>query len=241
VAAPVSRQSRRLEARQEWSAFVRRVQIPKRTRYLEHSHSTPEGYNVSAVLKEAAMAKTQDGRDAGSLGTLAERMAAAFEAMRAQGTSTREIYGQLYADVRLLAHKRVGDAPVLSPTSAVHVLWIRVMEKPSGDWDSGIHFVRYMARAMQNLLIDAWREPRPDTLPPDLIGDDGWETRLIVSQALEHLEAHDPRQAEIVRLVVIAGLTQEEAAAMIDCCVSTVKKEYRKAKAWLKDHLENRV
>jgi RNA polymerase sigma factor (TIGR02999 family) len=196
-------------------------------------------YNVSAVTKEAAMAETQDSRDAP--GTVGVRMAEAFETMRARGMSTREIYEQLYADLRLLAHRRVANAPGLSPTSAVHVLWMRVMEKQPGDWVTGTHFVRYAARAMQNMLIDEVRKRHFETLPSDAAGDDGWETRLMVSQALEQLEAHDPRQAEIVRLVVIAGLTQEEAAALLDCGVSTVKKEYRKAKAWLKDHLDNRA
>ncbi|HEY3741728.1 MAG TPA: sigma-70 family RNA polymerase sigma factor [Bryobacteraceae bacterium] len=160
--------------------------------------------------------------------------------MREQGMSTQAIYNQLYADLRLLAHKKVGPAaPGLSATSVVHTLWMRVFDKQPAEWVDGRHFVSYMARSMQNLLIDEARKPHPGPIPPTTEGSgSAWKERLNVSEALQHLEADNERQAEIVRLVLVAGLTQEEAAEVLDCSLSTVKKEFRKAKAWLRDYLD---
>ena len=93
----------------------------------------------------------------------------------------------------------------------------------------------------QNLLIDEFRKPHPGPLPVDVGSDPGWKTRMAVSEALEHLEVRDRRQAQIVRLVMVGGLTQEQAAVHLKYSLSTVKKEYRKAKAWLTDYLENGV
>jgi RNA polymerase sigma factor (TIGR02999 family) len=181
------------------------------------------------------MAPATEGRE-----TLGERMAREFEQLRAEGLSTQEIYERLYADLRVLARKKVGPADRgMSSTSVVHKLWFRVAQREPFTWESGQHFVRSVALAMQNLLIDSARERRGESLPTSLPGTrDDWETRLDVSEALKRLADEDERQAEIVRLVIIAGFTQEEVAEVLDCSLSTVKKEFRKAKAWLKDDID---
>ncbi|HEY3738768.1 MAG TPA: ECF-type sigma factor [Bryobacteraceae bacterium] len=174
--------------------------------------------------------------------TLGEKIAAEFEALRAEGMSTAEIYGQLYADLRKLAHKKTGPiSPGMSATSVVHKLWLRVLGKRPISWESGQHFVRSMAVAMQNLLIDEGRRSRPGTIIGDPTGPrpDELIVSIHISMALARLANENGRQAEIVRLINVAGLTEQETADSLDCSLSLVKKEYRKAKAWLKDFMDN--
>jgi RNA polymerase sigma factor (sigma-70 family) len=72
------------------------------------------------------------------------------------------------------------------------------------------------------------------------LSQDNVEQAVAVKELLDHLE-HDGeaggnvqilrRQAEIVRLRVFMGLTEEEAAEVLGCSSETVTKEFRKAKA----------
>ena len=56
---------------------------------------------------------------------------------------------------------------------------------------------------------------------------------LALDAALARLAALDPRQAQLVELRCFGGLTIEEAAHVIGISETTVKQEWRLAKAWL--------
>jgi RNA polymerase sigma factor (sigma-70 family) len=60
---------------------------------------------------------------------------------------------------------------------------------------------------------------------------------LALDQALDHLKDVDSELAEIVELRVFGGLTIEEAAHVLKVSPSTVKREWRTAKAWLNREL----
>jgi DNA-directed RNA polymerase specialized sigma24 family protein len=49
-----------------------------------------------------------------------------------------------------------------------------------------------------------------------------------------------PRQAQVVELHSLAGLTEEEVAAVLDVSPKTVKNDWRFAKAWLRGELIGR-
>jgi ECF sigma factor len=56
---------------------------------------------------------------------------------------------------------------------------------------------------------------------------------LAVDESLTKLFALDPEQARITELRFFGGLTVEETAEVIGTSVSTVKREWTMAKAWL--------
>ena len=55
-----------------------------------------------------------------------------------------------------------------------------------------------------------------------------------VDEALEKLEAIEPRKAELVRLRFFAGLTLAEAARALGVSGSTADNDWAYAKAWLR-------
>ena len=59
----------------------------------------------------------------------------------------------------------------------------------------------------------------------------------VIHEALEKLEAEDPRKAEIVMLRYFAGLTEEETANALGLSRRTVQLEWRIARAWLRPTL----
>lgn len=58
-----------------------------------------------------------------------------------------------------------------------------------------------------------------------------------VDEALEELQAIDPRQARIVELRFFAGLSTEEIAAALAISPATVKRDWATAKLWLQAKL----
>ena len=71
-----------------------------------------------------------------------------------------------------------------------------------------------------------------------LEGASSAEQLLSLNEALERLGEHDPRLVRIVEYRFFAGLKQDEIATLLDFSVPTVKREWRVAKAWLRDALE---
>lgn len=96
---------------------------------------------------------------------------------------------------------------------------------------------------MRRILIDHARarlaekrggKQERTTFNEELIGSNDNPAELIaLDQALSELEKQDPRQAQIVQLQFFGGLTQEEIAQTLDTSLTTVKREWRVARAWL--------
>ena len=66
------------------------------------------------------------------------------------------------------------------------------------------------------------------------------EDILALDEALQRLEADDPRKGQIVNLRFFAGLTGEEAATALGVSVTTVEREWRYIKTWLYTQLADR-
>lgn len=64
---------------------------------------------------------------------------------------------------------------------------------------------------------------------------------IAVDEALSRLEALDARQARIVELLFFGGLTLEEAAEVTGFSMRTVRRDFRIARAWLRQELSDAV
>jgi RNA polymerase sigma-70 factor (ECF subfamily) len=56
---------------------------------------------------------------------------------------------------------------------------------------------------------------------------------IAVDEALERLAALDDHLVRVVELRFFAGLSVEEAAEVLECSARTVKRDWRKARAYL--------
>ena len=68
---------------------------------------------------------------------------------------------------------------------------------------------------------------------------DDWMALLQLHQALEQMEAIDPRQVRVVELRFFGGLSVEQTAEALEISVATVKREWSTARAWLVHALGN--
>ncbi len=62
---------------------------------------------------------------------------------------------------------------------------------------------------------------------------------LALDQALQLLAAKHPRAAQVVELRYFGGMTEKEAAEALDISISTIKREWEFARAWLYKRLKS--
>ena len=163
-----------------------------------------------------------------------------------------EILPHLYHELRRLAAAQLGGggSVTIDPTGVVHEAYIRLIHQNRVRWESRGHFLATAARAMRNILVDQARrksslkrgggrrrEGDASDLPIE-VGPGVDEERLLsLDEALERLEADDPRKGQLVTLRFFAGLTNEQVAEVMGVSLSTVEREWRFARSWLHNEL----
>lgn len=152
------------------------------------------------------------------------------------------LYLQLHDLARARMRGEAGGA-TLQPTALVHEVWLKLQRDRSAPWGDRAAFLRAAAGAMRRILIDRVRQhrrlKRGEGVAPDSIDSIEFpvEERSIdieaLNEALEELERRDPRKAEVVSLIHLAGCTLEEAAQALGVSIATVKRDWSFARAWL--------
>ena len=151
----------------------------------------------------------------------------------------------LYAELRSLARQIFADQRAnhtLQPTALVHEAYLKLVNAGSA-YENRRHFMAVAAKAMRQVLINHARDQRAEkrggtrvhmTLAPDLTPLPESEIDVLeLEEALERLERIDPDQARVVELRFYGGLTMPETAEVLGVSESTVKREWRMARAEL--------
>lgn len=131
----------------------------------------------------------------------------------------------------------------LQPTALVHEAYLRLIDQHSVDWRNRAHFFAIASEMMRRILVNhaESRNAKKRNEGKTLISLDDAEPLaaeseidlIFLDNALKELAEFDQVQAKIVELKFFGGLTNEEAAEVLGVSDSTVKREWRMARAWL--------
>src|SRR5688572_29304483 len=142
---------------------------------------------------------------------------------------------------RQMSHERAGHT--LQATALVNEAYLRLAGQDGFEWHNRAHFFAVCAQVMRHVLIDHARAHARDkrgggavqvTLGEAEALDAGRAAELVaLDEALRELEEFDPQKGRIVELRYFAGLGIEEAAEVLGISPTTVRREWRRAKAWL--------
>lgn len=159
----------------------------------------------------------------------------------------------VYDELRKLARARMVQlrpGQTLEPTALVHEAYLRIVGQADPGWDHRGHFFAAAAGAMRDILVEQARRraslkrggdrQRVDVDPAELAIEPPTDDVLAVNEALERLEAVDPRKRQVINLRYFAGLPNQEAANVLGVSVGTVEREWRYIRAWLKRELGDR-
>jgi RNA polymerase sigma factor (TIGR02999 family) len=157
------------------------------------------------------------------------------------------VYAQLHKAARV-AFRREAHNHTLQPTALVNEVFLKLVDNDI-PWQSRAHFYALTARMMRRLLINHAHERNAAKRGGDQVRVEFDENRgaggsqplqadlLALDEALRALAAQDSRKAELVELQYFAGLTFGEMEAVTGLSSSTLDRELRFARAWMKNYL----
>ena len=152
----------------------------------------------------------------------------------------------VYAELRRLAHQRLRREQAnqsLNTTGLVHDAYMKLIDVRQAQFRDRSHFLAMASRVMRRLLVDHARARRAakrgggagavELDEAICLSEPQADALAELDDALQRLEALDPRQGQIVEQRYFGGLTLDETAEALGLSLATVKRELRFAHAWL--------
>jgi len=158
----------------------------------------------------------------------------------------------VYEELRKLASAKLASersGQTLQATGLVHEAYLRLVSSSSGSpqWNGSSHFFGAAAEAMRRILVDRARQKRRvkhggDRRRVDLediaeLSDDRADELLALEVALERLEIESQEKAQLVKLRYFAGLSHQEAAAVMGLSRATADRYWAYARAFLRSEM----
>lgn len=152
------------------------------------------------------------------------------------------VYDELHRVAgRCMSRERAGNT--LQTTALVNEAYLRLLDQKKAHFENRAHFLAIAARLMRRILVDHARgryrqkrggEARRVDLDECLAVSAAPDPSLVpLDDALQALEAIDPRKCRVVELRFFAGLSIEETAEALKISANTVMRDWNMARAWL--------
>ena len=172
-------------------------------------------------------------------------------AQEGDAQAAQQLSALLYDELRALARREMwGERSdhTLQPTALVNEAYLRLVANEGGTFADRESFFAAAATAIRRVLVDHARrrasEKRGGAFvrvpldPVDVAQPLADEELLALDDALAQLSSIDLVKARIVELRFFAGLSMEELAHAIGASESTIRREWRMARAWLRARME---
>jgi RNA polymerase sigma factor (TIGR02999 family) len=182
--------------------------------------------------------------DAASLTELIHR------ARKGDADAADRLFAAMYDELRRIARARLRASArrMLDTSSLVHESYLRFAAAKQLQLRDRLHFMRWAGRVMRSVIVDLARRQLADrrgggSTPLTLttsIGSDvpAAESEIVrVHEALDELAAHDQRMATIVEMRYFGGMTEPEIAEAVGIHERTVRREWEKARLFLREAL----
>ena len=162
------------------------------------------------------------------------------------GEALDRLFPLVYDELRGLAaghlsRERAGHT--LQPTALVHEAYLRLLPRDSVSVEDRSQFLAVAAQAIRRVLVDHARgkarvKRGGDRLQVTLTGavaqEPGLDLDILdLDLALERLGQENAQDQQLVELKFFGGLTDREAAGVLDCSERTVRRRWVFARAWL--------
>jgi RNA polymerase sigma-70 factor (ECF subfamily) len=155
------------------------------------------------------------------------------------------IYDQLHA---LAERSFRSERPnhTLCATALVNEAYLRLIDSKV-EWQDRVHFFAVAARVMRRILVDHARTHNRarrgagavlETFDEALTAAPGQPAVVIaLDEALDRLARLDRRRSDLLEMLYFGGLSYTEAAAALHISESTLLRDLKLARAWLKRQL----
>lgn len=136
----------------------------------------------------------------------------------------------------------------LQPTALVNEAYVKLIGT-NVDWQNRAHFFALSARMMRRILVNHAQarlaqkrgsgEPA-GTFIEDLHGEDTSDRQILLielDEQIAQLSEIDERSANAIELHYFAGMTHKEISSALNVSTSTLERDLKFAKAWIRRNL----
>lgn len=161
-----------------------------------------------------------------------------------------QLFPVIYDELCKIAHRQLNQRrsnQTLNTKALVHEAYLKLIDQTQAHWDDRTHFFAVSALAMRHILVDHARRRKaqkrggdaPRTLLDEaLINVEASAGHIVaLDEAMTRLAALSERLSRVVELRFFGGLSIEETAAVLTTSARTVKRDWRKARAFLYNEL----
>lgn len=161
-------------------------------------------------------------------------------------SAAEKLVASVYEELRQLAGYYMRDERedhTLQPTALVHEMFLRFSKYERIPWQNRAHFFSVAARQLRRILVNHARDRQAGKRGGNRVkltlsylngvSQTHDQDLLELNEALERLEAFEPRAARVIEMRFFAGLTEEEAAEALGISIATLKRDWAFARAWL--------
>ena len=180
--------------------------------------------------------------------------------------SLDQLFQQVLGELRVVARRHLlaeRGGHTLSTTALIHEAYLRMAAQHDVAWGDRAQFFALAAMAMRRVLVDyarrhralrrggAWHRVAAVGLDArDSTGDgsvrgvqiaaiERGDELLALDEALRRLAEVDERLSRVVEFRYFAGFSDEETAAALGLTSRTVRRDWVKARAWLRRELRS--
>lgn len=163
--------------------------------------------------------------------------------------ASERLFSTLYDELRRLAAGQLRGDNVMRSTSLVHETWLKLANHGTLEVTDRSHYFAIAARVMRQIVIDHVRARGAqrrggdvamaslDTTAMNVAGQGRDEDVLALDDALQRLGDMDPALASLVEMRFYAGLELSEISAVIERSERSLKRDWRRARAFLQREL----
>ena len=161
------------------------------------------------------------------------------------------LYSALYPDLMRLARAHLSRAGTVSldAPALLHDAYLRLGGRTDLNHRNANVFFAYASKVMRSVLVDYVRERKAQKrgsgermltlttgIAEEIFDEDTLDELHVALQALERV---DERSHRVVEMRYFGGLTEDEVAAALQISVPTVKRDWRKARAFLLEYMQS--
>jgi RNA polymerase sigma factor (TIGR02999 family) len=160
-----------------------------------------------------------------------------------------QIIPLVFEDLRAMARRHLAREPsdhTLQPTALVNELYLRLVGQTRMQWHNRQQFFAIAATLMRRILTDyakgkkaekrggnLLKVPLDDVDGAKQIAESHGTDLVALNEALDKLQKVSLRQAQIVDLHFVIGLSFEDVAEALEISVTTVKRDWQMARRFL--------
>lgn len=165
-----------------------------------------------------------------------------------------ELIAVVYEELRIMAHRHLRNEHgglTLCTTALVNEAYVKLVDAKHPPFKGTAYFFGAAARAMRQIVIDLARTRKTKkhgagqkrmNLDVDQLAVDECASELLdLDEALQNLTQMDERLSMIVECRFFGGLTEEQTSDIVGVTARTVRRDWRKARAWLYHELHGAV